>query len=242
MSPRPLLHALAAVLVGLLGACTRSRVSAHRVFADSSSAALAEAAAAGDTGRIRRLVAAGADPDARGDDGVNLLQWALLNRSTLGMAGLLDNGARPAGADSAGKTVMHYAAMANDPRYLEVLLAHRADPNTPDAVTLATPLESTIMWRREEQFRALLRAGADVSRADRFGDTPLHAAAKINAVDRVLDLLEAGADPRARNQRGNTFQRYLNMTPVDVQSEDGRRGRAAITAWLEAHGVKSEIR
>jgi uncharacterized protein len=215
-------------------------VDARRVFPDSAAVALAEAAADGDSVRIRELVRAGADPNARGDKGVNLLQWALLNRSSTGMAGLLAAGADPTVAESSGTTVMHYAAMANDPEYLQVLLRHRADPNAPNGVTGATPLMAALMGSRDVQFRALLKAGAQPNRTDRMGNTALHVAAQINAFQRVLDLLEAGADPAARNQRGVTFQRYLNTTPWEVLSDDARRQRTAIAAWLRAHGVPLE--
>lgn len=215
-------------------------MDARVVFPDPAVTPLAEAAAAGDTARIRQLTGAGADPNARGDKGVTLLQWALLNRSREGIAGLLQAGADPGAADSSGETVMHYAAKANDPAYLEVLLKHRANPDAPHAVTGATPLVSALMGNRDVQFHALLAAGAKPGIADRMGDTPLHMAAKINAYPRVLDLLEAGADPSARNRRGTTFQRYLYQTPASIMTDDARRGREAIQVWLRTHGVKPD--
>jgi ankyrin repeat protein len=215
-------------------------VDAKVVFPDPDAAALAEVAADGDSARIRELVQAGADPNARGDKGVNLLQWALLNRSKRGLAGLLAAGADAGAPESSGATVMHYAAMANDPDYLEVLLRHRADPNAPNGVTGDTPLMSALMGSREVQFRALLDAGAKPDLADRFGNTSLHVAAKINAFQQVLELLQAGADPTARNRQGRTFQGYLYATPERILSEDGRRGREAIAAWLRDHRVTSE--
>jgi uncharacterized protein len=215
-------------------------VDAKLVFPDPDIAALADAAAAGDSTRVQELVRAGADPNARGDKGVNLLQWALLNRSTRGISALLAAGADPGAADSSGETVLHYAAMANDPAYLEALLAQRADPNARNAVTGRTPLMSAMMANRETQFRSLLAAGAKPNLADHFENTSLHIAAKINAHQRVLDLLEAGADPTARNRQGATFQDFLNMTPSRILSEDGRRMRAAIAAWLREHGVPQE--
>lgn len=211
------------------------KVTAREIFPDTAAAALAEAAAEGDTERVRRLIAAGADPDARGRDGVTVSQWALMNQSPKGLAALLEAGADPALADSSGETVVHYAAKTDVPVYLEVLLKHGADPNTPNGVTRATPLVPALMAQREENFRMLMAAGADPNAPDRMGDTPLHVAAKINAFARVLDLLEAGADPRAKNKRGTTFQTYLDMTPTDLLHDEARRQREAIHAWVREH-------
>jgi ankyrin repeat protein len=221
-------------------ACDTGGVDARDVFPDSSSAALAEAVADGDSALVRELIQAGADRDARGDKGVHMIQWALLNKSEAGLAALLAAGADPARADHAGATVMHYAAMANDPAYLDILLAHGADPNTRNAVTGATPLMSALMGTRDVQFRKLLSAGADPNLSDRMGHTSLHVAAQINAGEAVLDLLEAGADPAARDQKGLTFQRYLNMTPDEVISEDFRRQREAVAGWLRERGMQVE--
>ena len=227
------------VAAALAGGCGSAgdgpRVSAREIFADSSAAALAQAAADGDTARVRRLIAQGADPNARGRSGITLPQWALLHKSAAGLGALVDGGADPARADSSGETVVHYAAKANDPIYLTVLLAHRADPDTPNGVTRATPLVPALMADREENFRRLLAAGADPNASDRMGDTPLHVAAKINAFARMLDLLEAGADPRAKNRRGTTFQTYLEGTPADVMTDDARRQRERILAWVREH-------
>ena len=224
-----------AMLTGGCGAGGGREVTAREIFPDTTAAALAEAAAEGDTARIRRLIAGGADPNARGRDGVTVSQWALLNQSPKGLAALLEGGADPAVADSSGETVVHYAAKTNVPVYLDILLEHGADPNTRNGVTGATPLVPALMAQREDNFRRLMGAGADPNAADRMGDTPLHMAAKINAFARVLDLLEAGADPRATNKRGTTFLTYLDRTPTNLLHDEARRQREAIMAWLREH-------
>jgi ankyrin repeat protein len=234
MRRRPWLIAMAA-LWGACGTGGAPKVTARDIFPDSSAAALAEAAAEGDTDRVRRLIAAGANPNARGRDGVTVSQWALMNQSPKGLAALLEGGADPSLADSSGETVVHYAAKTNVPVYLEILLKHGADPNTPNGVTRATPLVPALMANREENFRMLMAAGADPNAPDRMGDTPLHVAAKINAFARVLDLLEAGAEPRATNKRGTTFQKYLDMTPTDLLHDEARRQREAVHAWVREH-------
>jgi uncharacterized protein len=221
-------------------ACSNAGTLATRVFTDPVAAQIAEAAAANNAARIRKLIEGGADPNAIGDKGTSLLQWALLNRSKAGMEALLNAGADPRHADEAGDTVMQYAAKANDPEYLGILLAHQVDPNMPNAVTGATPIMAALMGDRDEQFHALLATGADPSLTDRGGNTSLHVAAKISHYGLVLELLEAHTDPTVRNKQGVTFLRYLNMTPTNLLNDDARRQRESTIAWLRDHDVVLE--
>ncbi len=216
-----------------------SVVDVDQIFADPRVAELAGVIAEGDIPRVRDL-AAKVDLKARGDKNVTLLQWALLNRSLEGMNALLDAGADPSQAGMDGDTVVHFAAMANDPAYLNALLAHGAKPDCMNADTGATPLRSALMGERIDQFRALLAAGADPDHADRTGNTPLHVAGQINEPARALDLLIAGADPGARNAQGVTFQRYLFMTRAELLNTETRRDREAVEAWLKAHQIPLE--
>ncbi len=214
-------------------------VDVRTVFADPRVAALADAVADGDTARVKTL-SSGLDLSVRGDKNVTLLQWALLNRSLAGMKALLDAGADPAQPGMDNDTVIHMAAMANDAAYLSELLARGVDPNVRNPESGAGPLRAALMGERDEQFRALLAAGADPNLADRLGNTPLHIAGQINEPARALDLLNAGADPMARNAQGATFQRYLFMTRAALLNADTRRSREAVEAWLTAHAIPLE--
>ncbi|MFD1296776.1 ankyrin repeat domain-containing protein [Lysobacter gummosus] len=234
----PALTILCLALAGV--ACRGEAMDAKQAFPDPRSAELAQAAADGDAARVRSLVQAGADPNAHGDRGVNLLQYAMLAQSPRGLQALLDNGADPSRPGMGGSTAMHGAAIANDPHYLDLLLAHRADPNAAHAETGETPLADAAGPRYQAQFDALLKAGADPGRADRMGNTPLHQAAKLNASGQVLSLLKAGADPRARNRQGASFQTFLFKLPDDKLNPQARRERAAVVAWLEEHEVELE--
>jgi ankyrin repeat protein len=212
----------------------------QQTFTDPSAEALAEAAKAGDELRIRKLVADGANPNAQGARGLPLLQWAMLNQSRRGFEALLAAGADPTRGDAGGTTAMHLAAQADSPYWLETLLARGVSPDTPNTITQATPLMAALMAERPENADRLLKAGAKVDLADRQGDTALHVAAQINEAGRVLQLLEAGANPTRKNAQGVTFQRYLFMTKDSVLGADVRQQREAVKTWLQQHGVALE--
>ncbi len=216
-----------------------TEVDVHQIFADPRVAELAEAVAEGDAARVQRL-AQGTNLQAHGDKNVTLLEWAVLNQSPKGLNALLVAGADPAETGIDGSNVVHLAAMAKDPIYLQTLLAHGAHPDTPHSQTGAAPLSAALMGERPIQFKALLAAGANPNHVDRQGNSALHVAGKINESGHALDLLLAGADPVARNTQGATFQRYLNMTPVKLLTDESRRDREAVQAWLREHGIPVE--
>lgn len=212
----------------------------QQTFSDPVAAQLAQAVKSGDAARIRELVAGGANPDARGDNGTTMLQWAMLQQSRSGFEALLAAGADPARGDDDGMTAVHLAAQADTPYWLETLLANGASPDTPNTVTRATPLMAALMTERGANAQRLLDAGAQVDAIDRQHNTALHVAAKINQMDWVLKLLEAGANPGAVNGQGVTFQRYLFMTRDAMLNASARRDRDAVRGWLRAHNVPIE--
>lgn len=214
-------------------------VPVSTIFPDPRTAELAGAVVDGDAARVREL-ARGADLSVRGDRDVTLLQWAVFNRNLPALRELLDAGADPAQPGMDGDTVLHLAAMADEPAYLSELLRRGASPDLRNATTGAGVLRSALIGDREAQFRMLLVAGADPNLADRMGNTPLHVAGQINEPARALELLEAGADPMARNAQGVTFQRYLFMTRAALLNAETRRQREAVEAWLKAHDIAIE--
>lgn len=217
-----------------------SEVTALEVFGDPQAAALADAAAAGDKQAVAELARAGGNVDARGDRGVNLVQWAFLHQNVQGMTALLAAGADPSAPDDHGNTVMHYAAAAENPAMMQALLDAGVSPELRNPVKGETPLFVAIMHDREPQFQALLLAGADVDAVDAAGNRPLHQAAKVNDPRRVLVLLKAGADPAALNGQGVTFQRYLNAMDDGMRTAPAREAKAAVDAWLHGNGVGVE--
>lgn len=208
-------------------------------FTDPAVVPLAEAVAAGDVARIRSL-APRSDLSARGKDDVTLLEWAIWNEQPRSLDALLEAGADPAEAGMDGETVAHMAAMARDPEYLEVLIAHRAPVDIVGARGGWTPLFRAVQGRRDPQVELLLRAGADVRRSDSMGNTLAHVAANVNDAARVLQLLEAGVDPEATNARGETFQAALFAGSDARLNAQGRAARERVRAWLAARGIAQE--
>src|SRR5579883_1893081 len=92
----------------------------------------------------------------------------------------------------------------------------------------------------ETAFDLLLARRADPNRADRLGNTPLHVAAQTHRSALVLKLLQAGADPKRRNQHGDTFQTYFRIAPAGGFSAEARAQHAAVDNWLRAQGFDVE--
>ncbi|HST44403.1 MAG TPA: ankyrin repeat domain-containing protein [Luteimonas sp.] len=236
----PLTAALLLMLALSGAACSGNPMDARKAFPDPAVAPVAQAVAEGDTAAVRSAAAAGVDLDASGERGINLLQYAMLAQSKPALEALLDAGADPNRPGLGGSTAVHSAAIADDPDYLEIVLAHRGDPDARHGETGATPLADATGPRTDAQFRMLLAAGATPDAADRTGNTPLHKAGMINAGAHVLALLEAGAAPGATNSQGATFQPYYFKLAADKLTPAARQQREAVIAWLKAHRVSLE--
>lgn len=127
-------------------------------------------------GQLRKRLDEGADPNAPGRWGDGPLAMAARNLDIESVELLLAAGADPRNKNKTGDTAMHYAAKGQ---------------TTKAVVT------------------ALAEAGGDVNARCHGGNTPLHCAARYSngTGGSVVDcLLALGADPLARNDRGETAE------------------------------------
>ncbi len=205
---------------------------------DPVSLRLARAVAAGNSGRIARVVADGADPNAVGTDWITMAQWAIEAHSPDGLRALLDAGAHRDRLGRAGRAPLHDAARQPDPRYVAILLAAGADPDVRVAHVRTTPLRETWLASVPATFEALAAGGADLDAEDAAGDRALHLCARADSGSLVLRLLELGADPRARNASGNTFQDYYYSFSDSLLSRSASRQHRQTAAWLDDHQVR----
>jgi len=214
-----------------------AQTSASEVFQDPDEIRLAEAVASGDQQTISALAQQGVDVDARGEIGISLLHWGFFQQSIEGMLALLAAGADPASGDIYGNTVLHYAAMAEDPKFLEALLSAGVNPDLCNRDVRETPLFIAIEHGHEPQCRTLLAAGANIEAQDVMWNRPLHRAAEAGNLAQVLVLLEAGADPCARNRDDASF---IDLIEQGIDTPQFHEARGKVEAWLEAHGVELE--
>jgi len=160
---------------------------------------------------IARLVAEGADPDWRREDGVTTLMIAALTGRIEIMTALIDAGATVDLQAPDGMTALlaatAYARTTREIAGIELLLARGADPKLANDEG-NDPLMMTARHGLVDGVITLLRAGADPRAANRYGTTALMQAARGHLVETVRVLVRAGADPAQTDVRGLTALRY----------------------------------
>jgi ankyrin repeat protein len=156
-------------------------------------------------------------------------------------ATLLLNGAPAAAIDEFGSSALMYAALYSDARTMRMLLDRDADPNHSDNAGA-----TALMWAipHEEKVRLLIARGAQVNVQSKLtGRTPLLVAAgRPGAASVVRLLLANGADPDARDVRGDTIlirAAYSGDPAIVRVAMEGKvdvhaKGDFGLTALLEA--------
>jgi ankyrin repeat protein len=216
-------------------------MSLETMFPDSRARALAKAAGNGKLAEVDRLVAEGVDVNSRGTQNATPLFWSMRNLS--GFERLLELGADPNILFGDGSTVMHWAARADDPAFIEAALQHGGDPNLVARSSKETPLASAIgMVKSEandEVIDALLDAGANIDALNDNGDTPAMTAAGFARFDLVYKLLMRGASYSIRNKSGKTLvDRVAGFRGGLEPGSEWAAWYDRVVAWLNEQGVE----
>jgi ankyrin repeat protein len=170
------------------------------------------AARSGDAESARLLIDAGADVNDTLPDGASALVVAAHSGHTGAATLLLEKGADP-NAAGVGYTALHAAVLRSDLNLVEVLLAHKANPNAqitkgmpvrrtsqdfelPKTLMGATPYLLAAKFLEADIMRALAAGGADTRLPMNDGATPLLAAAGMGIVAPTQD------ERRGTNRRG----------------------------------------
>ena len=168
---------------------------------------------------VTALLGAGADVNARDDDGKLPFEDARYNQQLMG-TNVYGKIAAPNARDQGGFTALYWTALYGTGAAVTALLEAGADPNATGRNGNA-PLH---VAKSAGAVTALLQAGANPNVRSRLGDTPLHAAAQGGTAEMVTALLQAGADPNARDG--------LRFTPLHRAASGGTA--EVVTALLEA--------
>ena len=166
---------------------------------------LLDAAWAGNAEICQLLIQHGADVNAQHREaGSTPLQYAVLTGRIAVVKVLLAAGARLDAVYRDRQTVLHLAAARGNPQLVELLLADHADLRAVD-INDNTPLDEAILHGQVQVVTLFIAHGADVKRTHVLDNRgALHEAAMKGFASMVQPLVNAGADPTARDRSGQT--------------------------------------
>lgn len=199
---------------------------------EERNSALIEAARKGDTKRIKDLIAAGADMNAKiGRSGIPVLTLVAGGGDVQSLQAIISAGADLNAKNSEGETALMHAAWnpinGGDKvgNCVKALIAAGADVNVRN-IHGETALQRSAHVGRVDIVSALIAAGADVNTVTNLGNTPLSEATQSGDIDCVKALIAAGADVNYKDQDGTTALK-VSRNPE-------------ITKALNAAGAKSD--
>jgi len=159
---------------------------------------------------LEKLLHAGADPDARWDNGTTMLMWADPDVARI----LIRHGADPNARTPGGQTPLHYTSSADTARVLvdagaDIDALASPDGRKSETDPVYTPLQSSLMLgdlRGIKLPRTLLELGADPAKRDGEGFPTLAYATSVSS----FKLMEPyGLDPLERMPDGGTLLHRL---------------------------------
>ena len=186
------------------------------------------AAARDDAAEVARLLAAGANPEARDGQGRTALHVAAFTSRAAAARALVAGGAQPNALDAQRYDIVTIAAVKNDVAMLRLALALGASARNVTSPYDGTALIAAAHLGHDEMVRELIRGGAPLDHVNNLGWTAVLEAVILGDggprhVAVLRALVEAGADPGLRDRQG--------VTPLEHAR---RRGYAEMVAILES--------
>ena len=245
----------------LPGGTTHQRCGwkAEDYFTDPQVIALCHAIEANDLAEMERLVKAGADVNAQGNDKMTPLLWAFPDNQLPRFKWLLEHGANPnvvvegefntGQSISRGDSVTLMVCKTSHPGYFEAVFDNGGDPNIKHVGPLGrshTPLFTVISRAagdKQSKIKRLIELGADMN-ALALGTTPLGMAVGWGGqYDLALMMLMAGANFRTFDE--DEVQRLIHRVAgqerrLNEYTPEQRAGFHELVKWLEDHGESYE--
>ena len=186
------------------------------------------AAARDDAAEVARLLAAGANPEARDGHGRTALHVAAFTSHAAAARALVAGGAQANALDAQRYDIVTIAAVKNDVAMLRLALALGASARNVTSPYDGTALIAAAHLGHDEVVRELIRGGAPLDHVNNLGWTAALEAVILGDggprhVAVLRALVEAGADPGLPDRQG--------VTPLEHAR---RRGYAEMVAVLES--------
>ncbi|MGL6193972.1 MAG: ankyrin repeat domain-containing protein [Thermoguttaceae bacterium] len=193
---------------------------AEDYFGDAKVIALCKAIEAKNIKEIDKLVADGADVNAKGKGNMTPLLWAFPDNKPQVFKRILEHGADPNveitsdfgtnGLFASGDSVLHLSAITAFPNYFKYVMEHGGDPNLIRGnSTKDSPLMSVLKGEcpsRKEAIKILVDNGADLDYVNGNETIAIRIAVAGGAQYKLaLQLLEAGASFNVCKSNGDTF-------------------------------------
>ena len=180
-----------------------------------------------DEAKVRLLLDAGADKNARQADGRSIVYQAASSANATNILQLLlEKGADPNLATANGQTPLINASGRGDAEAMRLLIAAKADINAKSG-TGGTALMAAANSRNPRAVAILLDLGADPNAATKKNETSLHNAATAGVDEAVQLLLAKGANVNISDDRGYSALMYaaasesLNAASVKMLLDKG---------------------
>ena len=179
------------------------------------------AASSGDTAAAARLLAQGADVDAKNNQGDTALLLAAKAGKIDTARLLVEKGANIEAKNDEGETALIAACTSGHADIAQLLVEKGAATDAPDDGG-ATPLMYAGLGGNTTIIDLLLARGANINAQDDKGETPLMYAASAGSVDAVKLMLQKNANSAAKDHNGLTALGYAKQW-----------NRPEVVQWLE---------
>eukprot|EP00912_Choanoflagellata_sp_UC4_P001911 UC4_evm1s1225 len=154
----------------------------------------------------------------------------------------------PDARDTTGKSILHFALAAGDPRLVKILLnpPHNADPNPKDK-NLFTPaaFAATTQISSDENsisvaLSALAESSCNLDTRDLYGLGPIHKASGMGKSVVVSKLIQLGVPADARTSQVTAPHQFraepsLNETPLHIAARGGKHDVIRVLCELGAN-------
>jgi ankyrin repeat protein len=208
-------------------------LAARLILAAGGQTAIENAAEAGNIVRVKQLIAAGANVNARDKSGSTALLDASLLKHVSCVKALIAAGADVNAKDtgSQGQTPLMLASLYYEPDVLRSLIGAHADVNAKDVNGFTALLYAS----DPACIKDLAAAGADVDAQSEDGMTALMNVVTTAKLECVRALLAAGANVNLKDAKGKTALDYALTSPFRNHLSDAKFD-PVIAALKEAGG------